>query len=325
VRPETLPAAALAALVAGCAGSPRLADGLPPASPRVIELADTPFFPQEEFQCGPAALATLLRVSGVEVTPEQLAPQVYLPARRGSLQAELLAATRRHGRMPYPLEPTAHELIAELEEGRPVLVLLNLGARLRPVWHYAVLIGYDAGLDYALLRSGRVRRLEMPWEEFALAWHRGGRWAITTLDPRSVPAHAAPPRYLEAAAGLESAGQLAAAASAYDTAIARWPEEPLAFLGRGNVAYAAGDFESATDKYLRAIQLAPDHAAARNNLAQSLADLGCIGEARRQAARAVELASGTPLAVQAAETHAQLQDRQDLPGSCRMPDRIWPD
>ncbi|MGQ0428836.1 MAG: PA2778 family cysteine peptidase, partial [Gammaproteobacteria bacterium] len=283
MKPGALPAAALAAFVAGCAGSPRLAEGLPPASPRVIELTDTPFFPQEDYQCGPAALATLLRASGVEVTPAQLAPQVYLPARSGSHQAELMAAARRHNRMPYVLEQTAHELIAELEEGRPVLVLLNLGVRLRPVWHYAVLIGYDAGLDLAILRSGRERRLEMPWEKFALAWHRGGRWTITTLDPRSVPAHAGPARYLEAAAALESAGQRAAAATAYDTAIARWPDEPLAFLGRGNVAYAAGEFEPAADKYLRAIQLAPDNAAARNNLAQVLADLGCIVEARRQA------------------------------------------
>jgi Flp pilus assembly protein TadD len=99
----------------------------------------------------------------------------------------------------------------------------------------------------------------------------------------------------------------------------------MAFLGRGNVAYAAGELESATDKYLRAIQLAPEHAAARNNLAQALADLGCIDEARRQAARAVELAEGTPLAAQAMETSAQLESRQENPGSCRMPDRIWPD
>ena len=62
--------AALASLLAGCAASPQLADGLPTAASRSIELDATPFFPQEDYQCGPAALATLLVASGVEVTPE---------------------------------------------------------------------------------------------------------------------------------------------------------------------------------------------------------------------------------------------------------------
>ena len=57
------------------------------SEPRV-ELTDTPFFPQEAYQCGPAALATLLNANGVAVSPEQLVPQVYLPERRGSLQVE---------------------------------------------------------------------------------------------------------------------------------------------------------------------------------------------------------------------------------------------
>ena len=52
--------AALASLLAGCADSPQLADGLPTAASRSIELDATPFFPQEDYQCGPAALATLL-------------------------------------------------------------------------------------------------------------------------------------------------------------------------------------------------------------------------------------------------------------------------
>jgi hypothetical protein len=59
-----LAGAALAALLAGCAASPPLKDGLPASAPRAIALDATPFFPQEDFQCGPAALATLTRAVG---------------------------------------------------------------------------------------------------------------------------------------------------------------------------------------------------------------------------------------------------------------------
>ena len=179
--------ATLAVALAGCATSPPLADGLPASAPRAIELDATPYFPQEDYQCGPAALATLLTASGVEVAPATLTPEVYLPERRGSLSLELVGAARRHGRLPYVLATTADEMVQELEAGRPVLVLQNLGATRLPRWHYAVLIGYDADRNVAVLRSGRERRLEMKWQRFAGTWHRGGRFAMTTLRPGEIP------------------------------------------------------------------------------------------------------------------------------------------
>lgn len=322
---SALPAAALLAGLAGCAASPPLAEGLSPQAPRSIELSATPFFPQEEYQCGPAALAMLLRASGVEVEPQALTPQVFIPGRLGSLQAELIAAARRHGRLPYALASTADELIAELAEGRPVLVLQNLRASRWPKWHYAVLIGYDAGRNVALLRSGKEERLEMRWQRFAGTWHRGGRWAFTTLEPGVIPPHADASRYIEAVAGLEAAGQLRAAAASYDAAIARWPEQAHAWLGRGNVAYAEGDRPAAADAWLRAILLEPSHAAARNNLAQVLADSHCLAESHRQIERAVTLAAGTPLAGAVEETRVKIAAMPPSAESCQLEGRIWPD
>jgi len=320
-----LPAAALLAGLAGCAASPPLVDGLSPGAPRSIELSTTPFFPQDEYQCGPAALATLLRASGVEVEPQALAPQLYIPGRQGSLQAELIGAARRHGRLPYPLTTTADELIAELVEGRPVLVLQNLRAARWPKWHYAVLIGYDAKRNVAVLRSGTEERLEMRWQRFAGTWHRGGRWAITTLTPGVIPSHADAARYVEAAAGLEAAGQRPAAAASYDAAIARWPEQQHAWLGRGNVAYADGDLPAAADAYLRAILLAPADAASRNNLAQLLADAGCMDEGRKQVERAASLAEGSALASTVAKTHATIESMDKPAAGCQLGERAWPD
>lgn len=322
---SALPAAALLAGLAGCAASPPLAEGLSPQAPRSIELGATPFFPQEEYQCGPAALAMLLRASGVEIEPQALTPQVFIPGRLGSLQAELIAAARRHGRLPYALASTADELIAELAEGRPVLVLQNLRASRWPKWHYAVLIGYDAGRNVALLRSGKEERLEMRWQRFAGTWHRGGRWAFTTLEPGVIPPHADASRYIEAVAGLEAAGQLRAAAASYDAAIARWPEQAHAWLGRGNVAYAEGDRPAAADAWLRAILLEPSDAAARNNLAQVLADSHCLAESHRQIERAVTLAAGTPLAGAVEQTRVKIAAMPPSAESCQLEGRIWPD
>ena len=317
--------AALAVALTGCAASPPLAAGLPADAPRSIELASTPYFPQEEYQCGPAALATLLVASGVDVTPETLAPEVFIPGRKGSLALELVGATRRHGRLPYVLATTADEMVDELEAGRPVLVLQNFGVSKLPIWHYAVLIGYDADRNVALLRSGDEKRVEMKWQRFAGTWHRGGRFALTTLHPGQVPAHATPARFIEAAAGLEAAGQRPAAAEAYDAAIASWPNEPMAWLGRGNIAYAEGDRQDAADAYMRAITLAPNDAAARNNLAEVLLDAGCLDESRRQIERAARLAEGTPLASSVADSRAKIDATAKAAGGCRLEGRAWPD
>jgi tetratricopeptide (TPR) repeat protein len=321
-----LPTAALFVSLAGCAASPPLAEGIPPAMPRTLELRDTPFFPQEDYQCGPAALAMVLRASGIQVQPDALAPQVFLPKRRGSLQAELIGGARRQGRLAYLLPGTGQALLAELNEGRPVLVLQNLGVRQIPIWHYAVLVGYDTDRNTAVLRSGRQERKEMRWQRFARSWDDAGRWAMTTIAPGVIPAQADAARYLEAVAGIEAAGNRQAAAASYDAAIARWPEDSLAWLGRGNVAYADGDRVAAADAYARAAILAPGDAAARNNLAQVLADAGCMDEAHRQLERALSLAAGTALSGTVEATRAQLEaGERPAAVQCSLADRHWPD
>jgi len=323
---SALAATALLTGLVGCAASPPLVDGLPTGMPRSLELRGTPFFPQEEFQCGPAALATVLGASGVEVQPDALAPQVYLPKRHGSLQAELIGATRRQGRLAYLLPGDGQALLSELAAGRPVLLLQNLGVKQIPIWHYAVLVGYDADRNVALLRSGHRERKEVRWQSFARSWDRAARWAMTVLPPAVIPGAADAGDYLKAVAGIEAAGNRQAAALSYDAAIARWPDEPMAWLGLGNVSYADGDRAAAADAYTRAATLAPGNAAVRNNLAQVLADAGCLEEARSQLARAVTLAAGTALAATFETTRAGIEaEDKATAAQCGLPDRHWPD
>lgn len=101
LRPRLAGAAAvlLAALAsAGCATQARQLQAQPPPGlPLQTELADTPFFPDDSYFCGPAALATSLSAAGLPARPEALVGQVFLPGREGSLQIEMLAAARRQG------------------------------------------------------------------------------------------------------------------------------------------------------------------------------------------------------------------------------------
>ena len=104
--------------------------------------------------------------AGREATPETLLSQVYVPGRKGSLQAEMLAAARRHRLVAYTLAPRLADLLHEIAAGNPVLGLQNLGLDWVPRWHYAVAIGYDLEERQIVLRSGVTHRLAMSLDTF---------------------------------------------------------------------------------------------------------------------------------------------------------------
>ncbi len=295
--------AATCCLLAGCAArTPLLApDG------RGIELADTPFFPQEKYQCGPAALATVLAVAGADVTPEELVPQVYLPSRKGSLTIEMQAAPRRHGVLSYPLAPRLDAIVAELEAGRPVLVLHNYGLPFWPRWHYAVVIGYDAAHQRLLLRSGTTQRQQLSARNFMRAWDNADRWAMVLLRPGELPARPELPRYLEAATAFERAAAPPAAERAFAAAAHLWPDDPVAWVGRGTARYRGGDWRAAADDYAHALDLAPTLPTARNNLAMALLKLGCPAAARRQLEQIDATTLDAAMRAAVADTSSQIQ------------------
>lgn len=290
------------AVLCGCATAPPpRSDAAGPA----VELAEVPFFPQADFQCGPAALATVLVHSGVPVTPDELAPRVYLPARRGSLQLELTAAARQYDRVPYRLDADLDAIRAEVRAGRPVLVLQNLALAVLPRWHYAVVVGTDDS-GALLLRSGTKPRVRTSERRFLATWNRAERWALVALRPGELPTRADPRRLTESAAALEALGRLEAARATYEAIVGRWPRESLAWFGLGNVHYRLAARSEAEAAWRRALEESPDHAPSLNNLAQVMADRGCPREAHALIARARSHADSAGVAAAVADTERSL-------------------
>ena len=238
--------------------------------PGSFELVGVPFFAQTSDQCGPSALAAALVHSGVDTGPNPLRAAIHLPERRGSLQLELIAATRRHGRVPYVIENEADDLLALVEAGYPMVVLMNLGTSWLPYWHYAVVVGYDEASDRLVLRSGKRERALMTRRRFDRSWRLGGRWGLATLAPTDIPPPADPLIYVRGVAGLEEIGKHGAAAEAYEGATRRWPDLVYAWLGLGNTAYHHGDWSTAESAYRKVLAIDPGNAAAKSNLAQTL-------------------------------------------------------
>ncbi|RZS58107.1 PA2778 family cysteine peptidase [Sphaerotilus mobilis] len=278
--------------------------GPPAGRPLRTELVDVPFFaPTDAAQarhCGPLALASALAAIGRPADPAVLASASYLPARGGSLTTEMLAAGRRYGAYTLRGPQTLSGLFDELDAGRPVVVLQNLGlggpgawygpwfAR----WHYAVLVGHDRQTRELILRSGDEPAQRLPWETFEHTWARAGHWSALLLKPGELPLDQDVVALEQAALDVDRVAApadalavwLALAASSTDAAL-----RPVVALGASNRLVDAGRLDEAAALLQRALAASPG-AALANNLAHVEARRGRPAEARAALARAVEQA-----------------------------------
>lgn len=257
--------------------------------PRQAKVVDVPFYPQQRYYCGPAALAMAMSWSGAPVTQDELVPEVYTPSRQGTLRNDMVAAARRRGRLAVRISDV-RSLLAEIAAGNPVVVFQNLALNWFPQWHYAVAIGYDLGKREIVLHSGTKARLVTDLYAFERTWKRGDYWGLVVLPPQRLPATADEPSVLDAAVGLERTGHHRAAASAYRAILSRWRESFPAWMGLGNTLYAQRDFPGAERAFREAIRRRPKAPAAWNNLAYTLAAQGRHEDARRAAEESVRLA-----------------------------------
>lgn len=283
--------AAALVLMGGCASAPQTQQLLTAANelPHQTEIKHAPFFPQEKYQCGPAALATALKHTGVDIDANALVDEIYLPSRLGSLQIEILASTRRHGRLPYRIAPDMRTLLSEVAAGNPVLVLQNLGLSWSPQWHYAVVVGFDLNQQEVILRSGIDKRHITNMHTFELTWARSQHWGIVVMPADNLPASVNEENYLRTVVALEKTQQWTTVHTAYRTALSRWPNSLIAQMGLGNSAYQLGDLVIAKQAFATAVKKHPDAAAAHNNLAQVLLEQNKFNKAQKHARRAVEL------------------------------------
>ena len=302
----------LLAGLSGCASLVPQTMGLRETWPEGVavktENTQVPFFPQQEYQCGPAALATVLVNAGTQISPDELVKTVYLPGRQGSLQVEMLAAPRRYSRVSYQLAPRFDALLREVAAGNPVVVLQDIGIGPVTNWHYAVVVGFDYPAGELYLRSGETRRLAIPFTIFEYTWKRGNYWAMVVMPPGRIPVTAGEADYLTAISTMERVGEPGATALAYSAFLERWPGNAAASVGLANRQYALGALVEAEVTLRRAAARHPDSVPVLNNLAQVLSDRGRNEEALALIEQAVR-PEGSPYAAAVRETRALILQR----------------
>ncbi len=276
-------------LLSGCATTPPLSEGTRSAIPARQLVDEVPFQGQRDYQCGPATLAMVLEHGGRTASVDELIPQVFLPGREGSVQPEMLATVRRHGLIPFVIPGRVDAVLQEVAADRPVVVLQNLSLPWWPMWHYALVIGYDLDDEGLVLHSGETPRMAVSIGRFDATWARSNRWAFVALPPGELPASGVNRETAEAISAFESVQGAQTSLPAWQALAGREPKLALVQFGLGNALAATGKAREAARAFRRAVEVDPEFAAAWLNLGLMLRSLERMGEANDALNRAAEI------------------------------------
>ena len=257
--------------------------------PTKAYIKNVPFYPQKQFHCGPSTLAMAMNFYGKKLSPNELAKDVFTPGRKGSFQSEMKAAVRKRGMIAYELTPELVYLLAEVSVGHPVIILQNKAVKYYPVWHYALVIGYDLEKNQIYLHSGLNKNYVVSMSVFEFTWKRSNRWAMAVLPTDTLPNDRNLINALQAAVDLEEVGQTEAANQTYQTITKRWPESFVALMGAANTHLQLKQPKQATSYYLRANKVKPTEAGVYNNMAYSLLEQECHQSALKSIDCAISL------------------------------------
>lgn len=254
-----------AVVMGGCVPS------LPPPDRPGITL-DVPYITPRNDLCAATALAEIARYwerhgpFSPRLDTDDLSRLTRIPAKHGTLQDELTAQGRHSGFVVYPLSPSLDALISEVEAGHPVIILMNRGLAAIPIWHYAVVTGYDPAHAALLIHLGSTPHEAIPLTTADLMWQRSGRWGIVPLPPAHTAVGATPRSALKAIWELE-ASDPDGAVDAYTSALRRWNGDNDLSFALASATQRQGDPIRAEALYREILARDPDYLPAINNLA----------------------------------------------------------
>jgi len=153
------------------------ASPLPPPS-ITHTITGVPFFPQKEYRCGPASLASVLAYWGEEVSLEALTDEVYLPKLKGALPLDLERAARARGLDVQTYRGSLADLRNHIALDHPVIAFLNLGSRIFPNGHFIVVTGYNDQDRKIFAHSITEPNKAVAYDEFVEGWAKTDFWML---------------------------------------------------------------------------------------------------------------------------------------------------
>jgi len=146
----------------------------PQSATKLIE--NIPFYPQEDYQCGPASLAGVLNYHGVVITPEEIAADIFSKSAKGTLNLDMLIYAKNKGFKALQYKGSIDDIRININKGLPLIVLVDYGFLFYMQNHFMVIIGYN---DYGIIvNSYAYEKQFIALDRFLDAWEKTNFWTL---------------------------------------------------------------------------------------------------------------------------------------------------
>lgn len=133
-----------------------------------------PFYPQEEYMCGPSALASVVGYWGEKTGMKAVAKEVYEEKLKGTLPLDLFLYAKDKGFDAVYYKGSLTDLKDKLDKGFPLILFLNLGYEFYPVGHYIVAVGYSERAKALVAHSGVKSEEVFTYDSLLESWGKTG-------------------------------------------------------------------------------------------------------------------------------------------------------
>lgn len=136
-------------------------------------IRDVPFYPQDEYMCGPASLASLVAYWGVTSTDiDETIAEVYQARLKGTLPIDMLLFVKEKGMEASYYKGGLDDIREKIARKEPLILFLNLGFESYPVGHYIVVVGYNDVSRMVIAHSGMDKERVYTYDELEKAWSK---------------------------------------------------------------------------------------------------------------------------------------------------------
>lgn len=147
-----------------------------------VLIQDVPFVKQKDDFCGPSAMASVTGYYGTPLTQDKIAEKVYTPALKGALISDMENFAREQGYNANTQNGSLDRIKTLIDNGKPVILLVDRGAWKLSVPHYYVVYGYVNGGDAFIIHTGDREGVEIESSKLDSEWGKMNRLMLV-IEP----------------------------------------------------------------------------------------------------------------------------------------------